>query len=308
MPLSGCTIRLDNSEIAKLTLGGLEMNDSQNQVDIVNTTDSLEAVSAFKGAKNFLFMIALICLLLTQAIFWADCAGLIDKSAPCDKCQQTCAKAGVCTIPRGKCAGCPLTACKVAEPVTIAAQAAIAVAGTEKAPLLTELSEDQVLSAEETTADVPESAEGPVEIEVKNKFKLPQPNCRQAACIVKSCNFILIITVFLYCVTLFMSINISLIGRLGGINHISRAFLQSLFAMVFLLPWQCCLPNIVCGAIYMPFELLCRQGAADSTLATILYYLRFTGLWAIVLLLLIFAQLRSIRWARATLRRLGMAH
>lgn len=285
------------------------MNDSQNQVDIVNTTDCLEAVSAFKGAKNFLFIVALICLLLTQAIFWANCAGLIDKSGPCGKCcQQACAKAGVCIASSAKCPGCPLATCKVANMNTIANQAAIAVSGTEKAA---GPAENPALATEPTEVETPEPTEAEAaesaEVEAKKKFKIPQLTCRQTATIIKCCNFILIIAVFLYCICLLISIKISLVGRLGGINHISRAFLQSIFAMAFLLPWQCCFSKVVYGAIYMPFELLCRQ-AADSTLETILFYLRFTGLWAIVLLLLIFAQLRSIRWARATLRRLGMAH
>jgi len=276
------------------------MDDTQNQVDIINTTDCLEAVSAFKGAKNFLFMVALICLFLTQAIFWVDCAGLIDKSDPCGKCLQACAKAGVCIISQEK----------ADEPDTIASQAAIAVADTKKGIKLPKPAKSAKSAAKQAPAaeTVPaEPTQAPAEA-VPKKFKPLRPSCRQAACLIKCCNFILIIVVFLYCVTMFMNIHISLVGRLGGINHISRAFLQSLFAMAFLLPWQCCLPNVVYGAIYMPAELLCRQGAADSMLMTILCYLRFTGPWAIVLLLLIFAQFRSIRWARATLRRLGMAH
>jgi len=271
------------------------MNDAQNQVDIVNTTDCLETVSAFKSAKNFLFMVALVCLLLTQAIFWVDCVGLIDKPDSCDKCRQACAAAGVCIMP------------KDAGTDTIAVQAAIAVADTEKGGQLAKPEVGQVTPEGAIKADAPELTKGSVEVGPK-KFKISRLNCRQAASIIKCCNFILVIAVFLYSVILFMSINVSLVGRLGGVNHISRAFLQSFFAMGFLLPWQCCWPDIVCGAMYMPAELLCRQGAADSTLATILCYLRFTGLWAIVLLLLIFAQFRSIRWARATLRRLGMVN
>jgi len=276
------------------------MDDTQNQVDIINTTDCLEAVSAFKGAKNFLFMVAFICLLLIQAVFWLDFAGLIDKSDPCDKCLQACAKAGVCITLQEK----------ADESDTIAAQAAIAVADAEKGVKLPKPDKplvDQTPSTEttETTATKPDQASAEI---APGKFKYLQPSCRQIACLIKCCNFILIITVFLYCVTLFMSIHISLVGRLGGVNHISRAFLQSLFAMAFLFPWQCCLPNVVYGAMYMPAELLCRQCTAGSMLMTILCYLRFTGLWVIVLLLLIFAQFRSIRWARATLRRLGMAH
>jgi hypothetical protein len=37
-------------------------------------------------------------------------------------------------------------------------------------------------------------------------------------------------------------------------------------------------------------------------LGMVLFYLRFTGYWALVMLLLLLAQLRSYRWARAILR------
>ena len=62
------------------------MDENEKTTDIVNTTDCLEAVSAFRAMKNFLFIIALICLLLLQSIFWLDLFGLIDKS----KCPETC--------------------------------------------------------------------------------------------------------------------------------------------------------------------------------------------------------------------------
>jgi hypothetical protein len=34
------------------------------------------------------------------------------------------------------------------------------------------------------------------------------------------------------------------------------------------------------------------------------FYLRFTGYWLLVMLLLLGAQIRSMRWAKMTLRRL----
>jgi hypothetical protein len=35
-------------------------------------------------------------------------------------------------------------------------------------------------------------------------------------------------------------------------------------------------------------------------------FLRFTGLWLIVVILLFWAQLKSMRWSRNTLKRLGI--
>jgi hypothetical protein len=102
------------------------------------------------------------------------------------------------------------------------------------------------------------------------------------------------------------SLKVSMLGRLGGINHISRAFFLSLAMVVLLLPWQRFFGGIVAGAIYSPAELLSRCTAAETSgiFGTVLFYLRFTGYWLLVVLLLIFSQLRSFRWAKATIRRL----
>jgi hypothetical protein len=102
-------------------------------------------------------------------------------------------------------------------------------------------------------------------------------------------------------------LKVSLLGRLGGINHISRAFFLSLVMAVLLLPWQRVFGEIFIGAIYVPEELLSRCGAAGGAkniFVTALHYLRFTGYWVVVMLFLILSQLRSSRWAKATLRRL----
>jgi hypothetical protein len=102
------------------------------------------------------------------------------------------------------------------------------------------------------------------------------------------------------------SLKVSLLGRLGGINHIARAFFLSLTFAVLLLPWQRFFPGVVIGAMFTPAELqsACAKAGDYNIFATILQYLRFTGLWLLVLLLLIFSQLRSGRWAKAILRRL----
>src|SRR4030066_1215012 len=46
------------------------MNENQaSQNSLLDTTDCLEAVGVFKGWKNFLFVIVLLCLLLLQTSF-----------------------------------------------------------------------------------------------------------------------------------------------------------------------------------------------------------------------------------------------
>ena len=124
------------------------------------------------------------------------------------------------------------------------------------------------------------------------------------ASLIRLFNFALILTAILYCLTMLFILKVSLLGRLGGINHICRAFFLALAFVVFLLPWQRFFPGVVFGAMYTPAELksACAEAGDYNIFATILHYLRFTGYWLLVLLLLIFAQLRSGRWAKATLR------
>ena len=43
---------------------------------------------------------------------------------------------------------------------------------------------------------------------------------------------------------------------------------------------------------------------AGDIFDTVIYYLRFSGYWLLVFLLLILSQIRSIRWGKAILRRL----
>jgi len=83
---------------------------------------------------------------------------------------------------------------------------------------------------------------------------------------------------------------------------------MSLFIFAFILPWQVVFPGVIAGAIYTPTELLCAKPmtAADPLLGEILYYLRFTGLWSLVLVMLVGAQLRTGKWSKATFRRLGV--
>ena len=133
------------------------------------------------------------------------------------------------------------------------------------------------------------------------------PKYEHAVIAVRICNFVLVISATVYCLILLMSVKISLIGRLGGISHISRAFFLSLFALVILLPWQGLFEGVVLGAIYLPDELFTKGLDADPTLVEkIMHFARFSGMWAISLLLLLMAQARSSKWSKTTLRRLGI--
>jgi len=243
------------------------MNGNQGKLsNLVDTTDCLEAIGVLRGWKNFLFVIVALCLLLLQISFW-----LVD--AECVKAKNETETALPATVSAE--GGAVITEPDIIEEAAQKAAATEPSEGTEQAP-------------------PPQPAESFFGIKIKH-----------VNWAIRFCNFVLILAGTLYCLTMLFSIKISLIGRLGGINHICRAFFLSLVMLVLLLPWQNFFDRIVVGAIYTPDELV-RWCTAESTgiFDTIFHYLRFTGLWALVVLLLVFSQLRSSRWTEAILRRL----
>jgi hypothetical protein len=118
-------------------------------------------------------------------------------------------------------------------------------------------------------------------------------------------NAVVILAATLYCLTILFALKVSMLGRLGGINHITRAFFLSLLALILLLPWHKVFDGVVLGAMFTPDEMVKWLSSKPSDiLGLALFYLRFCGYWVLVLLFLILAQIRSSRWAGAILRRL----
>ncbi len=217
-----------------------------SQGHLIETTDCLEAVGVFRGWKNVFFLIAFVCLVLSQLGFW-----VVDRQ--------------FVAIPANLIAGAP-----VAEPNEVA----------------------------EPTVDT--SFLGLKTLLSKITFEHVQR-------IVDVVNGLLILALILYCLALFFSLVVSLIGRLGGINHISRAFFLALIALVLVLPWQRLLESSVIGMIYTPGELVkwfAGKMENGGLVQSGIYYLRFFGYWLVVILLVCLAQSRSARWTQAILRRL----
>ncbi len=129
---------------------------------------------------------------------------------------------------------------------------------------------------------------------------------KQLTWLIRFFNFMLIPAAVFYCLTLLFGLQVSLVGRLGGVSHVTRAFFLSLLMLILMLPWQKIFWGVVVGMMYSPDDLLnsITITPANDMLASILYYARFTIYWLVVILLLIFAQLRSSKWAKAMLRRL----
>jgi hypothetical protein len=94
--------------------------------------------------------------------------------------------------------------------------------------------------------------------------------------------------------------SVSFKGGLGGLNHICSTLYMALIVFILLMPWQNFFGPIVLGATFTPQELIrwCTTDISD-TFIMVLFYLRFSGYWALVFLLLLMAHLRSFCWVRA---------
>lgn len=289
----------------------------QNMID---ATDALETVSACQSMKNFLFTLIVIGLAICQIVFWMDYFGLVvrkaDVSTPVTNAQTTGLPFLAATTDTISAEPAAVTA----EPVKPIDQAIDEIVKTANQP-----HEDSGVvlenEADRIPADIVEKSEP---VQTAEPQAVPEPaqtdevlppkkdlfsiSCRFAAGVVTVCNFIVLAGAILYSLSLLICLKISLTGRLGGMNHITRAFFISLFLLVVLVPWQRVMPGVLIGSVWLPRELLCGGWAKinDSVLWQVMFYLRFCGLCLVALWLLLWAQIRSAKWARATLRRLGV--
>ena len=227
-----------------------------NQSNMIETSDSLEAVGVFRGWKNIFFGIVLACLLLTQAAFWLINLNVVEAPAAAGTGESSVAPTTVATPP-----------------------------GQTAAP-----------AADTGTGRTPSRG-------LVAKL-LPSLDFGYTARVVELLNGVLLVAGILLAASTFFGLMVSLVGRLGGINHISRAFVLALIAAVLLVPWQVLGLNVL-GVTWTPAELVRWLPTKGADLwNTIIFYLRFSGYWAAVTLLVLLAQIRSTCWSKSILRRL----
>jgi len=263
------------------------MSEEQRRDELLGTTDCLEAIGVFKNWKNFLFVVAVICLVLLQICFWLVDANVIrseDANAPQPTAKNVAPLAAIVAL--------------AAETQVEVPQDVVA-----KAAAQSKDSSDEIESSD--LAAEPNQAAPAKKMELGKVLHI---KFEHIAWVIRVCNYLLIFAVTMYCLTLLFCLKISLLGRLGGLNHISRAFMLSLIVLVLVLPWQKFFGGIAAGLIYTPDELIDAHASiqGEKIITIALHYLRFSGLWVVGMAVLVFSQIRSIRWAKATLRRLGV--
>jgi hypothetical protein len=277
------------------------MEDHQTAHDMIDVTDCLEARDAFRAMKNFCFWVMLICLLLLQGLFWFQQSGGIGDQ----KVAPPSVKTEAATAEKA-----------AAEPVSHPApevSAASSASAPEPVPVPadTQKPAEPIVQAAKEVAQELQSSQNPEEKESKfPAFRWPpfRLATRHAWVLVSALNAVLLFAAVLYSLVLVFILKVSLVSRLGGISHISRAFFISLFLLMLLFPWQRLVPGVLLGTIYLPSELLCifPSKSDGSTLWKVLTYLRFVGLWIPAVWLLLWSAIRSGKWYQTTQRRLGI--
>jgi hypothetical protein len=252
-------------------------DESKRQDQLLETTDCLEAIGTLKNAKNLFFFVSFICLLILQAIFWLTPTKYIEL--PNETAQSS-----------------------IAPVSTMISKLAVPAKQPAKVETKTEKIEQaaQALTAD-ANADPNTAAQAKHYPQIKIKFA-------NIAWTIRVCNYLLAVSTIIYSLTLLFAMKISLVGRLGGISHITKAVFVSFLVVVLILPWQLMFKSVLFGVIYTPAELLAawENFSTYSTGAVGLMIMRFSLLWLVVTLLLISAQLRSMRWSKNTLKRLGI--
>jgi len=301
------------------------MNESQaGPNDLLDTTDCLEAVGVFKAWKNFFFVIIILCLLLLQACFFLVDRGYIsigEQAAAASEVTAPAEEPSQAAVPpvemkmEAEQPAVPVEPTEAVQPEEVAepepaVEPALAAEPNETAEPNEAAEPNQPAEPNSTLSGTGTQAAGAVR-HLQRAITLPGGDFfagfsfEQLALAIRLLNALLILTATLYCLTLLFGLKVSMHGRLGGINHVSRAFFLSLIMLVLLLPWQRIFGGVVTGAIYTPGELQKWFSArTDDMFDTVLYYLRFSGYGVLIFLLLLLSQLRSLRWAKAILRRL----
>jgi len=265
--------------------GDKKMNPNQNtQVNLIDTTDCLEAVGVCRSWKNFFFTLAFLSLLLLQVAFWLVKTGVIDTAADFDT-QQI----------------------QEQQDQMVVTEQQVDLVVNEIIPQ--EQINDQI-DDPNATAKASKSNKNVVsgdKLSVKDRLEFFRNiNTDQLAWMIKFLNLILVLSAVLYCLSILIVLKISMVGRFGGINHICRALFLATTLLVLIIPWQVIFKDIIVGIVYTPTELAnsCSETENASTITHILFYLRYCAYWLVGLLILINSQIRSGKWTNAILRRL----
>jgi uncharacterized protein len=123
----------------------------------------------------------------------------------------------------------------------------------------------------------------------------------QVTTVLNISNTILVSSLFLYVLSIFFCLSISLGSNFGGLRNISQSFFSAIVVLVLAFPWQFLFGRILSGMIYTPSELI---ASINQEFSPVQLYLRFVAYWGFVVLLLIRSQIYSRKWTKTLYERI----
>ncbi len=123
----------------------------------------------------------------------------------------------------------------------------------------------------------------------------------QVTTVLNISNTILVFSLFLYVLSIFFCLSISLGSNFGGLRNISQSFFSAIVVLVLAFPWQLLFGRILSGVIYTPSELI---ASTNQKFSAVQLYLRFVAYWTFVILLLIRSQIYSRKWTKTLYERI----
>lgn len=262
--------------------------------DITGLNDILETISVLRSAKNFLFMVSLLAMIVLGCIFVFSRVGIIEY--PWNEPPAVSSNDESCGAQQPSDGSEIPSLAAVVEQQTqeIAQEALPQAADTAQADDAENLPAQDAPQAQQS-GEQDMSEQAPIEINAK-KWKL---EWKAAAVLIRLCNTVLVFSLTLYCFTLLVGVKITLVGRMSGVCYAVSGMFLSMAAAVFFMPWQAAFPGVgIAGAMYMPYELACAAAgfANFSSFDVMMFYARYAGLWLLVMVLLLMAQGRSMCW------------
>jgi len=280
--------------------------------DINSLNDALEAVSVLRTAKNLFFFLSMLSLLVLGTIFVFSRIGMIEYPWAAIGCTDKVpaaaepAESEVAVPALAATVNAPEMPVPAAEPQQTP-QAPAAAADAQQAAPVTAAATEQVKEPAQEPAAATDTA--PVEEQIAEQPSFDEQvqlepaswklNWKDASSLIRLCNAVAVLSLALYCFTLLIGMKLTIVARLSGVYSITSAMFLSMFAAVLFMPWQAAFPGVgLAGAMYIPYEFACATMNFDnlSKVEATLFYARYLGLWMIVIISLVMAQGRSMRW------------
>ncbi|AQQ08405.1 Acyl-CoA cholesterol acyltransferase [Sedimentisphaera cyanobacteriorum] len=150
------------------------------------------------------------------------------------------------------------------------------------------------------------------EEQMKGEEEAPQPawqlSFEKAEVILNLSNGVVFFSLLFFAMTCMMSTCVSVSANLGGMSKITSAVLFAGAAVVFFFPWQIPFSELyIAGAMYLPKDIAVFEKIASlSWIDVIIGSLRYAGLWLLVFVLAVFAQINACTWKKQVSKRMGL--